>query len=165
MNVVEVRFEAPQPGTYKFDVGSGGNGAALAGLSYRLSKGETAVHEPHTYRGIALGSIPSTTFFYIPKGIQRIWLDVYGAPGTEPGLLLYKQLSPTDPPRRVTLNEGEAQSVELEPGEAGTIAEVTTNGFQFPYLRSVPRLWAFSRSELLVPRAIAKADQLTIIDP
>ena len=51
---------------------------------------------------------------------------------------------------------------ETKPGEDGNIAQITAGrNSQFPYLYSVPQLWAKTPSALLVPRAIAEADGLT----
>ena len=55
-------------------------------------------------------------------------------------------------------------TVVLEPGEDGTLAKISGNGFAFPLLYSVPSYWAKCPAELVVPRAIAEADGLKIVE-
>jgi hypothetical protein len=101
-------------------------------------------------------------------GVPDLDLDD-GLPTNHTTLLLSKGLPsadprlPAPPSRTVKIGKQRVYFVPLEAGEAGSIAEVSFDDFEFPYLYSVPRLWAFSPSQLLVPRSIALADELTVI--
>jgi len=53
-------------------------------------------------------------------------------------------------------------SIALEPGEDGSLAMIEGNNFFFPFVYSVPTLWAKSPGALLVPRGIVGADGLTV---
>jgi hypothetical protein len=62
--------------------------------------------------------------------------------------------------RQVDISKRGTHTIALKPGEDGCLARIEGNGFAFPFLYSVPSLWATSPAELLVPRAIAEADGL-----
>jgi len=65
--------------------------------------------------------------------------------------------------RTVEVSEQGTHTVALEPGEDGSFAMLKSSVINFPYLYSVPMFWAKSPSALLVPRAVAAADGLTIL--
>jgi len=67
--------------------------------------------------------------------------------------------------RKIDIGEMKTYTIALQPGEAGTVAKMSSDGFLFPYLYSVPSLWAKCPGALLVPRGIAEADGLTIKRP
>jgi hypothetical protein len=68
------------------------------------------------------------------------------------------------PSRTVDISRRGTHRVTLEPGEDGNLAKIGGNGFAFPLLYSVPSYWAKCPAELLVPRAIAEADSLKIVE-
>jgi hypothetical protein len=111
--------------------------------------------------GAGLTQAPS--YFYIPKGTGSIDLDVWDGPDTKT-LTAYTGLVTQDagtPHREVDISGRGTHRIALQAGEDGTIAMLSQNGFAFPYLHSIPQLWAMSPDELMVPRAIAQADGLT----
>jgi hypothetical protein len=67
------------------------------------------------------------------------------------------------PARSIDITTKGTLRVPLQPGEDGTVAVLQSDGFYFPFIYSVPFLWAKSPQALLVPRAVAQADGLTII--
>jgi hypothetical protein len=64
--------------------------------------------------------------------------------------------------RKVDISKMGTYNIALNPGEDGTVAMIQGNGLGFPFLYSIPSLWAKSPGALLVPRGIAKADGLTL---
>ena len=91
-------------------------------------------------------------------------LEIYDSPGNR-SVVLGKGLMYAPSAivgRKVDVGTRGTHRIALDPGEDGTVAMIEGNGFSFPYLYSIPTLWAKSPAELLVPRAIAQADGLTI---
>lgn len=111
----------------------------------------------------AIGLTHRPVYIYIPKGTKALDLEVWDSHGRKI-VTLYKSVTPDrkTESRKVDVSERRTHRIPLEPDETGTIASITSNGFNFPYLYSVPQLWAKSSGQLLVPRAIAEADELTI---
>jgi hypothetical protein len=163
-HVVEVGMFAPTAGTYRFDIGNGGNLAVLTGLSFDLSTGKYSDHSRHMYFTTLGGLTQSSAYFYIPKGTQSLDLEVWDIHNSKT-LTVYTGLlpQPATPHRNIDISSRGPHRVPLQAGEDGTIAKITGNGFAFPYLYSVPFYWAKSPAELLVPRAIAQVDGLKII--
>jgi hypothetical protein len=162
----EVNVKAPKAGVYRFSLGYGGNLCTLYSLGYDL-KTETYTAAPSfTYFTTRDGLTQSPTFFYIPKGTKRLDFEEWAGYVTE--ITLYNGLPGKTPQVSRTVpvnNKIGTYTIELKPGEDGTVAMIRGNGMAFPYMYSVPLLWAKSPSTLLVPRAIAVADKLTIIGP
>ena len=162
-HVVEVEIIAPTAGTYRFDIGYGGNLAYLTGLSFDLSTGKYSDHSKHMYFTTLEGLTQSRpVYFYIPKGTKSLDLEVWDT--GHKTLTVYTGLlpQPATPHRDIDISSRGPHRVPLQPGEAGSIAKIAANGFAFPYLYSVPLYWATSPAELLIPRAVAQADGLTI---
>jgi len=157
-HLVAVRLKAPRPGTYRFEVGYGGNAAHLTSLGFDLTTGKYASRPAHSYFTTAEGLTQTPAYIYIPKGTRSLDLEVWDGYQYKK-LTLYQGLS-GKVARQVDLSKRGTHTVALEPGEAGSLARLEGNGFAFPYLYSVPFLWAKSPAELLVPRAIAEADGL-----
>jgi hypothetical protein len=65
--------------------------------------------------------------------------------------------------RKVSIGFMGVHAIALEPGEDGSLAMIHGDNFFFPFMYSVPTLWAKSPGALLVPRGIAEADGLTIV--
>jgi hypothetical protein len=162
--------KAPSAGTYRFDIGYGGNLGQIAGLDYDLASGKrqtapapgSPIGKGLTFFGNLQGLTQSPAYIYIPKGTKSVDLEVYDGMNAKT-LVLYKGLPKAGanvPTRDVDISKRGTHRVKLEPGEDGTIAAIKGNGFAFPFLYSVPQYWAKSPGELLVPRAIAEADGL-----
>lgn len=162
-HLVAVRYQAPVPGTYRFKVGRGGNLAILTDLSWNPAENKHTGGRSLTFDGNAEGLTQSPSYIYIPKGTRRLDLEVWDSAGGK-SVTLYKALPPTRASisRKVDISKRQTHRIELKPEEAGTMAELGGNGFSFPYLYSVPLLWSKSPGQLLVPRAIAEADGLTV---
>ena len=113
----------------------------------------------------ATGFTQPAVYIYIPKGTKSLDLEVWdhrkgkyiqfysGLPATKP-----------TPTRKVDVSAMATHTIKLQPGEDGTIAAISGNLFAFPYLYSVPTFWAKSPSALLIPRDIAEADGLTVLE-
>jgi hypothetical protein len=161
-HLVTVRFKAPDAGTYRFTIGRGGNLAALRDLGWSSAENKQTGGHSLTFIGTAEGLTQSPAYIYIPKGTRQLDLEVWDS--VEPNFVtLYKALPPTTAnlSRKVEISKRGTHRIALQPEEAGTIAQFSGNGFSFPFLYSVPMLWAKSPGQLLVPRAIAEADGLT----
>ncbi len=165
--VVRVRLNAPAAGVYRFSLGSAGDARArVASLAYDPRSGDRDPGGlPKTYN-ITKQPIRGggSAWFYIPKGTQSLDMELdwpreqrltlhVGRPG--PGMR---------PSRELVLSGDGTHRIPLNPGEDGTLASfepISGDTFHMPYLYSVPMWWARSPDALLVPRAIAEADQLT----
>lgn len=157
-HLVNVRLKAPRPGTYKFDIGYGGNAARLASPGFDLATGKYVRRPAHTYFTTAEGLTQAPVYVYIPKGTKSFDLEVWDASNVKK-LTLYQGVS-SKVSRQVDIGKRGTHTIALNPGEDGCLARIEGNGFAFPFLYSVPSLWATSPAELLVPRAIAEADGL-----
>ena len=167
IQVVTVELKAPRPGTYRFELGPGGDQASLGSLAFDPGgkrKYDTA-NGGFTYVTQATGFTQPAVYIYIPKGTKSLDLEVWdhrkgkyiqfysGLPATKP-----------TPTRKVDVSAMATHTIKLQPGEDGTIAAISGNLFAFPYLYSVPTYWAKSPSALLIPRDIAEADGLTVLE-
>ncbi|MFW6039013.1 MAG: hypothetical protein ACOC9P_00870, partial [bacterium] len=161
---VRVQEAAPQPGMYRFDVGRGGRLARLTSLGYDMRDGEYRRTLPFAYLDVKRGLTQSPVFFYIPKGTES--LDFEADNDLRKTLVLYTGLpvEGMSESRQVDVSAMGTHTIELQPGEAGTVAELRSNGFSFPYMYSIYSLWAKSPGALLVPRDVAEADGLTIVE-
>ena len=166
VQVVEVQLPAPGPGVYRFDVGRGGRLANLASLGYDSIAGTYASSLPFSYSDVTSGLTQSPVWFYLPKGTKRLDFEIHDTHGGKT-LVLHTGLpaSGLKASRQLDVSRMGTHTVDLEPGEAGSLAMLRSNGFAFPYMYSIYPLWAKSPAALLVPRAIAEADGLTIQAP
>jgi hypothetical protein len=162
---VEVRYPAKQSGTYKITVMNAGDSSRITSLDYNFKTGEYSGARPYSYLGRPMGHTQSPVYFYIPKGTKSLDMEVYDTYNNKK-LQLYSGLPATGqkPTRVIDVSKRGTHTLKLEAGEDGTIAELRSDGFAFPFLYSVPMLWAKSPATLIVPRAIAQADGLTIIE-
>jgi len=164
-HLVEVKLAAPQTGTYRLEVGRGGFLALLAGLSYDTAKGEFSSRTPHTYSTRLNGLTQDPVWIYLPKGTKSLDLEVWDGFNRKQ-LQLYRGMNEKGliRTRDVDISSRGTHRVTLEAGEDGNLARISGNGFAFPLLYSVPCLWAKCPAELVIPRAIAEADGLIIVD-
>jgi hypothetical protein len=162
--VAEVRYAARQPGTYRIEVGYGGNLSKLTTLGFDVNTGKYTGVYGQTYSGTLEGLTQSEIYLYIPKGTKSIDMEVWDTAGAK-NLVLHNGLPLTGlkQTRIVDVGKRGTHTIELNPGEDGSIAILKGNGFAFPYIYSIPMLWAKSPSALLVPRAVAQADGLTVV--
>ena len=125
----------------------------------------TIARSPHTYVGRPSGLTQDPVFLYIPKGTKSLDLEVWD-PHNRKLLQLYRGLADgkLTPAREVDISRRGTHRIELAPAEAGQLARISGNGFAFPLLYSIPAYWAKSPSELVIPRAIAEADGLKIVE-
>ncbi len=165
IQLVEVSLEAKKSGTYRFSLGYGGNLASLTTVSFDIRTGRYAGAHPHTYFLNQDGLTQHPAYFYIPKGTKSLDLEVFDKYGYKI-LTVYTGLFPSEKSkiRKVDISKQGTYTIELNPGEDGTIARIEGNGFSFPYFYSVPQLWAKSPASLVIPREIAQADGWTIMD-
>jgi len=161
-HLATIRYQAPQAGTYRFEIGRGGNLSYLTDLSWSPLTNKHQGSKSLTFSSNTSGLTQSPTYFYIPKGTKSLDLEVWDAYNRK-RVTLYKSLPPTkaNQSRQVDISARQTHRIALQPEETGVIAEISGNGFAFPYLYSVPQHWAKSPSQLVVPRAVAAADQLT----
>ena len=165
MQLIEVRYAAPVAGTYRFDIDyGGGSGAKLTSLAYDENTDSYTGARPFTYPTLAVGYTQSPAYFYIPKGIKSLDFEVWGPPAGKV-LQLHTGLPGTGmkQTRKIELVKQGTQRVKLNPGEDGSIAFFAGDLFNMPQLYSVPQLWAKAPDVLLVSRAIAQADGLTVV--
>ena len=165
MQLVEIRYKAPNAGTYRFDVGQGGGtGAKLTSLAYDESTDTYGSTLPFSFYTNAVGYTQSPAYFYIPKGTKNLDFEVWGPPaGKELQLNTGLPGAGMKPSRKITLTKQGTQRVALNPGEDGSIALIYGDLFNMPQLYSVPQIWAKSPDVLLMPRAIAEADRLKVV--
>ncbi len=160
-HLVALRFKVPQAGTYRFEIGYGGNVAYLTDLGFDPTTGKHTESRSLTFDCNAEGLTQSPTYVYIPKGTKSLDLEVWSSSGGL-SVTLHKSLppSPNNVSRKIDLTNLNTNRITLAAEETGTMAMISGDGFAFPYLYSVPMLWSKSPSQLLVPRAIAEADGL-----
>lgn len=176
-HLVMVSETAPTAGIYRFTVGRRFEQqiirVRLGPLTYEVEdEGRLDGHAAHTYVGHGPEGLPTNrpAYFYIPKGTTSLDLDVWDH--IDRTCVLSTGLLSQDADRTVDISGWQTHQIPLRDGEAGTVARIAGDGpvvnmpvwLHFPYLHSVPRLWAKSQDQLLVPRAIAIADGLTISD-
>ncbi len=152
-HLATVRYRAASPGTYRFEIGRGGNLSFLTDLSWNPKTNQHTGGRSLTFDGNAVGLTQSSTFFYIPKGTQSLDLEVWDSYNKK-SVVLFKSILPSrsTQSRQVDIGARQTHRITLKPEETGTIAEIRGNGFAFPTLYSVPMLWAKTPSQLVVPR-------------
>lgn len=164
--LVDVHMKAPRDGTYRFDLGYGGNASPVSSLDFDLEGDRYAgnSHGGFTYFLNAEGWTQAPVYFYVPKGTKSLDLEVWDTYGGKK-LTLYRGLPAAGlaETRTIDISRMGTHTIALQPGEDGTVAKIAGNGFAFPFLYSVPQLWAKTPSVLLVPRGIAAADGLTTV--
>jgi hypothetical protein len=164
-HVAEVRHVATQAGTYRIEVGRGGFLATLGGLGYDVAAASFESRPPQTYNARPPGLTQDPAFIYSPKGTKSLDLEVWNAP-TRKLLQLYRGVSEKGltPSREIDISSRGTHRIALEAGEDGNLARISGNGFWFPLIYSVPAYWAKCPAELVIPRAIAEADGLKIVE-
>lgn len=162
-HVAEVQFPATQAGTYRIEVGRGGFLAQLGSLGYDATTNQFATRPPHTYFSRLQGLTQDPVYVYIPKGTKSLDLETWDAYKRKL-VQFHKGVSERGlvKSREVDVSTRGTHRIPLEPGEDGNLVKVSGNGFAFPVLYSVPSYWAKCPAELVIPRAIAEADGLTI---
>ncbi|MCB1205452.1 MAG: hypothetical protein KDN18_14420, partial [Verrucomicrobiae bacterium] len=120
---------------------------------------------PHTYFDRPRGHTQEPVHLYLPKGTKTLDLEVWDS-FEKKQLQLFMGIDAKGliPSRTVDISRRGTHRITLEPGEDGNLAKIGGNGFAVPVLYSVPNLWAKSAPELLIPRAIATADGLTVLE-
>jgi hypothetical protein len=163
-HLVEVRLQVPTEGSYRFEIGRGGNLSYLTDLSYDMSTRQFSRSRPFTFSSNSWGHTQNATYIYIPKGTPSLDIEVADSYHSK-SVTLYKGVSPISTllSRKVDISDRKTHRIRLKPEETGTIATIYGIGFAFPYLYSVPMYWAKAPSQLVIPRAVAKADGLTIV--
>ena len=163
-HVAEIAHTASRAGTYRIEVGRGGFLATLGSLSYDVAANEFSERTPHTYVSRAFGLTQDPVYVYVPKGTRSFDLEVWDSYNRKL-VQLYRGLKDGRlvPSRQVDVSSRGTHRVTLEPEETGTLAQISGNGLAFPLLYSVPSYWAKCPAELVIPRAIAEADGLTIV--
>lgn len=161
-HLAAIRFQAPEAGTYRFEIGRGGNLSYLADLTWNPTDNQHTGSQALTYDCNVIGLTQAPAYIYIPKGTKSLDLEVWDSYNRK-FITLYKSHLPSRATlsRKVDISQRKTHRIDLAPDETGTIAEISGNGFSFPYLYSVPMLWAKSPGQLIVPRDIAEADGLT----
>jgi len=157
---MEVRVPAVQEGIYRIVIGQGGNAVKLTTLDYDEAEGVCLGECAQTYYTNLRAGTQSDAWFYIPKGTKSLDLEC-SAPIVQ--RLTFHQGLPgfsLEATRTVDISEVGTHRIPLEPGEDGSLVRMASQGIHFPFLYSVPLLWAKSPAALLVPRAIAEADGL-----
>jgi hypothetical protein len=163
--LAELRYAAPEPGTYRIALGYAGSLARLGGLSTRVGARDTdqppADEQGFTFHETLVGSSQGPVYLYIPKGMRHFDVEVWRANRIKLKFHTGLPTSGMHMTRSVEVNKVGTHPIELAPGEDGSLVMIESNGFSMPYCYSVPLLWAKSPGALLVPRAIAEADGLT----
>jgi hypothetical protein len=163
--VAEVRYSAPRAGTYRIEVGRGGHLANLASLGYDVTQGTHTSRPPQTFFTRLTGLTQDPVWIYIPKGTKSLDLENWFSAGRKQ-VQLHRGVNAKGvvKSRTLDIDRRGTHRIPLEPGEDGQLAQISGSGFAFPLLYSVPSLWAKCPAELLVPRAIAKADGLKTVE-
>jgi hypothetical protein len=165
LQVAEIKLSAPRAGVYRLGFDRGGDLCGVSSLGFDPVSGKSQQVVGFTFLGTPDGHTQSPAYFYIPKGTRSLDFEIWDRNGGKT-LVLHKGLPATRPAlsRKLDVSRTGAHVIALEPGEDGTVAALHSNGFRFPFLYSIPTLWAKSPGALLVPRAIATADGLTPVD-
>jgi hypothetical protein len=164
-NVAEVALAAPHDGTFRIEIGRGGFSANLASLGYDVAGATYLTRPPFCFPERPHGLTQDPAYFYIPKGTKSLDLEVWDSHGKKQ-VQLYRGLSEKGlvKSRSVDVGTRGTHRIALDPEETGLPAHVAGNGFAFPMLYSVPSYWSKCPAELLVPRMIAEADGLRIVE-
>ena len=164
-HVAEVRYSASRAGTYRIEVGRGGFLANLASLGYDVTQGTHTTRPPQTFFTRLTGLTQDPVYFYIPKGTKSLDLENWRSAGRKQ-VQLHRGVNARGlvKSRTIDIDRRGTHRITLESGEDGQLAQISGNGFAFPLLYSVPSLWSKCPAELLIPRAIAEADGLKIVE-
>lgn len=168
--LVAVRRAAPEPGTYRITIGYGGQGQ-LAGPGWSIDN--EPVNLPAWARlafseRLILDGYGQEIWFYVPKARTHIDLEIIeplAYPGAAQKLVLYSDGTPS---RTVDVSARGLHTIALGAGEAGNPVRFDpppqgAGGLNVPYFYGLPPIWARSPAALLVPKAVAATDGLTII--
>lgn len=167
--LISVKMDAPYAGNYRMNIDPVGDvEARLADHSYELANDRSHAHIPMNFtttRSPVPGRVKA--WFYIPKGAESLDLEFAGSrPHT---LTLYKGLADHQAlvSREVKLEEPGTMRIALNKLEQGSLASIEPmvgDTIYFPYLYSIPTLWAVSPKALMIPRSIVKSDGLTAME-
>ena len=153
---------APVAGTYRIHIGAGGSDAHLAAV---VARGGEAPAMTFPFTRNPVSGNPRIVV-YIPGNTALIDLEVPHRSGLR--IALFDGLpGKGKKTRTIILDRTGLHRIRLKEGEAGTIAIMTQNKgatLFLPYFHSIPNYWAMNPESLLVPRAIAKADGLAIMN-
>ena len=168
---VAVHHLAARAGTYRATLGYGGIGL-LATPDWDIASPYTSLADargPSFEQRLYSDAQPSgsAVWVYLPKGVTSVDFEQLSADASfEKTLTIYHGLPLTSdtPTRVIDISNPGTRRVALDPGEAGGLMRFDLGGASMavPYFHSLPLVWARSPSALLVPRAIATADGLTL---
>ncbi|MFM7056616.1 MAG: hypothetical protein ACKO2P_06800 [Planctomycetota bacterium] len=171
-HLATVRFLAPTAGTYRFEIGYGGNLAFLTDLGFDPRTSTHTGGRTFTFDCTAEALTQTPAYLYLPKDTKTLDFEVWDSYGVKTLTLYSRPAGPSKPgslvpqpaqlSRSIDIGSRGTHRIDLQPHETGTLATISGNGFAFPYVYSVPLLWAKSPAQLLVPRGVATADGLTI---
>ncbi|MAE64231.1 MAG: hypothetical protein CMJ18_08135 [Phycisphaeraceae bacterium] len=154
--------DAAIPGTYRVQFGAGGSDARLEAMTTEQG-GAMPMTFPFTRNPVAGNP---RVVAYIPRNTSLLDLEIRHRSGVR--ITLFDGLPGKGrKTRTVILDRPGLHRIELSPGEDGTVARMTQETgatLYIPYFHSIPNYWAMSPEALLVPRAVAAADRLTIMD-
>jgi hypothetical protein len=162
--LVEMRYPVALAGTYRIFIDDGSYSSHLTSLDYDLeSRSYSGESHGFTFSDNLDGHTQSPVFVYVPKETKSLDLEVWDENGKKQ-VAFYTGLPSTEliKTRTVEIGKRGTHVIELEAGEDGSLISISGSGFYFPYLYSIPQLWAKTPSALLVPRSIAEADGLTV---
>jgi hypothetical protein len=163
----DVALAAPRAGVYRFRVGQSGTNSSIAPWDFDVANDASVSSSTMSYTSTKRRvEGAGRAWFYIPRGAKQF--DVEVSQPKKCRLIFHTGLPSTGmkESRRVELTNNGAQRILLQSGEDGSLVSVEAaigSTLFLPHPYSVPCLWARSPDALLVPRAIAIADDLTIL--
>jgi hypothetical protein len=163
--LVEAHHTAVTAGTYRVTHGYGGAGF-LADAGWDVAQPPTGDGFTFAQRVLADSQgEDGATFVYVPRGIASFDLEMVDRGADFEKTITFFDAATGEATRTVDITAPGTHRIALMGHETGTVARVFLgiSALTVPYFYSVPRLWSRSPRALLVPRAVAAADGLTIL--
>ena len=173
--LVEAHHTAAIAGTYRVTHGYGGADGFLADAGWDVAQPPT---QPPTGGGFTFAQRVvadyqfadsqgehGAIFVYVPRGIASFDLEMVDPGADYEKTVTFFDAATGEATRTVDITAPGTHRIALMGHETGTVARVFlgTSALTVPYFYSVPPLWSRSPRALLVPRAVAAVDGLTIL--
>lgn len=167
-----VAWAANIAGNYRFRIQGTASDARLAGQTFDVAAAKYAGVQPLTFSTAKTPSYdPSGKYwFYIPRGTKSLDLELADPHGKILRLYSGADAQKLTASRQLQLSGQGTRRIPLQGGEDGSLASFERDpaapgaaAYRVPYFYSIPMLWSRSPAELLVPRAVATADGLTVV--
>ncbi len=168
-----VTLPATTTAVYRFSVHGAGSDARIAGVTYDVESNKYIGASPFTFASAKTACYDyfGKYWFYIPRGTKSLVFEMADKHPKVLRLHTRDSAKAMAESRRIQISDPGTHRIKISAAESGNLASFerapsapSASAFHVPYLYTVPMLWARSPVELVLPRAIAKADGWSIVE-